>query len=88
MKKETLANDHALPDYVFNRGKQSVARSKEENDSPSNHDQQKARTADISNNTCQTFTRTVKINGSQKTIAHCPRPGVFSTIFTEETNTN
>ena len=72
VEKETPANDHNLPDYVFNRGKQSVARSREENDFPNNHDQQKARTADISNNTCPTFTRTVKIHGSQKTT--CPLP--------------
>ena len=41
VEKETSSNDHTLPDCVFNRGKQSFTRSREENDFPNNHDQQK-----------------------------------------------
>ena len=55
MEKET-PNDHTLPDCLFKCEKHSVARSREENDFPNNHDQQNGRIADISNNTSQTFT--------------------------------
>ena len=40
---------------MFNQGRKSVGHSREENDFLNNHDQQKARTADISSNTSQTF---------------------------------
>ena len=52
---ETPSNNHALPDCVFNRRKQTVARSREENDLPNRNDQQKARNAHISNSTSQIY---------------------------------
>ena len=51
--KETCSNDNTLPDCVTNCGKQSIVCSRERNDLPNNHDQQKARNEDISGNTAR-----------------------------------
>ena len=42
VEKETFSSDHTLQNCVNNCGKQSVAGSREGNDFPNNHDQQRA----------------------------------------------
>ena len=75
VQRETTSNDHTLPDCVFNCGKQRVARPREESDFTSNRDRQKARTADISNNTSQTFTNNNDIYLVEQVKKHRHRNG-------------
>ena len=61
VEKETPANDHTLSDRVTNRGKQSVACSRETKKFASNLDQQKTRNEDISTDTRRTLANDSKI---------------------------
>ena len=54
VEKETPANDHTLSDRVINRGKQSVACSRETNNFVNNLDQQKTRNNNIPTDNHQT----------------------------------
>ena len=58
---------------MFNQGRKSVARWRQENDFLNNHDQQKARTADISSNTSQTFANDNNTYLVEQVKNHCYR---------------
>ena len=75
VEKETPVSDHTLSDHVINRGKQSVARSRETNNFANNLDQQKTRNVVISAGIRQTLANDSNIYLGEQVKKHCHRNG-------------
>ena len=75
VEKETPANNHTLSDRVINRGKQSVARSRETHNFDNNLDQQKARNNDIPNDNRSTLANDSNIYLVEQVKKHRHRNG-------------